>query len=99
MLIVIVIVGSLMAVAVLAVRGVADNGTEIACAQDRRVVSTAVESYFANHHVDRLPDQPPSDGDEFERGLVVASVIRDVSTYYDVAADGSLVPEAGSPCS
>lgn len=99
LLIVITIIGILTTIVVVGVRGVTDRGTESTCAQERRVVATAVESYFASHEVDRLPGFPPVDGDQFERGLVSASVIRDVSAFYDVSADGSLVPETGSPCS
>lgn len=98
LVVVVAILGALLSVAALALRTVTERGTETACDQERRVVSIAVESYFANHRSDRLPSLPPSDGDEFERGLVSAEVIRGVSTFYDVAADGSLVPASGSPC-
>ncbi len=99
LLVVIAILGALITVTLLAVRGIADRGRETACTQDRRVVTTAIESYFATHRVDHLPGLPPVDGNEFERGLVSAAVIHDVSVYYDVAVDGSLIPESGSPCS
>lgn len=95
----IAIIGILATIVIVGVRGVTDRGNESSCAQERRVVATAIESYFASHDVDRLPGLPPVDGDQFERGLVSAAVIRDVSSFYDVAADGSLAPESGSPCS
>lgn len=99
LVVVITIIAILTTIVVVGVRGVTDRGTETACAQERRVVAMAIESYFAIHEVDRLPGLPPVDGDQFERGLVSASVIRDVSAFYDVEADGSLLPESGSPCS
>lgn len=99
LVVVITIIAILTTIVVVGVRGVTDRGNETACAQERRVVATAIESYFANHEVDRLPGLPPVDGDQFERGLVSAAVIRDVSAFYDVGADGSMTPESGSPCS
>jgi len=92
------IVATLAAIALVAVRGVAVNGLETACAQDRRVVSIAIESYFAEHHVDRLRELRSTDSDEFDRILVSEGVINHVSAFYDLTADGSLVPETGSPC-
>ena len=99
---VLVTVGILVAIGlamVVAVGGIAERGQATTCAQHRRVVTIAVESYFASHETDRLLTRLTADGEEIERGLVSASMIRDASTYYDVAADGSLVAASGSPCS
>lgn len=98
LLIVIVILGILATVVVFSVRGVREDGQESACSQHKRVVATAIESYYADKATDALPASGAPDADQYERGLVQAEFITDVSVYYDIQADGSLIPEAGSPC-
>lgn len=98
LLIVIVILGILATVVVFSVRGIKDDGQETACSQHKRAVATAVESYFADHLTSALPTSGPPDAEQYERGLVAAQFIRGVSVYYDIAVDGSLTPETGSPC-
>lgn len=98
LLVVIILLGILATVVVFAVRGIRDDGQESACSQHRRVVATAIESYFAENSTSVLPTSGPPDPEQYERGLVAAQFIRDVSVYYDIAADGSMVPETDSPC-
>lgn len=100
LLIVIVVLGILVTVVVFSVRGVTEDGQDSSCRSHRRVLVTAIESYFASHPADTLPAMPPSstDPERYERGLVAAHLMRDVSIYYNIDADGAVSPEAGSPC-
>jgi prepilin-type N-terminal cleavage/methylation domain-containing protein len=98
LLVVIVVLGIMSTVVVFAVRGTKDDAETSTCRQHRRVVATAIESYFAQHQTSELPALGAVDGEEYERGLVDAELMSNVSVYYEIHADGSLVPEAGSPC-
>jgi len=97
MLIVIVVLGVLSVVTVFAVRGITDRGEQSACTTDARVLQTAAEVYLASFEVTAIPATAPLDGNEFERTLVNAELLTDVSTYYDLDADG-LVSTNGEPC-
>jgi prepilin-type N-terminal cleavage/methylation domain-containing protein len=99
LLIVIMILGILAAVVVFSVRGIRNDSQDSTCGQHRRVVSTAIESYFAVTRSDVLPSSGAADVERYERGLTDAEYLGNVSIYYNIAADGSLTPEAGSPCS
>jgi prepilin-type N-terminal cleavage/methylation domain-containing protein len=79
LLIVIVILGILATVTVFAVRGIADQGQESACAADQKVLEVAVETFYANS---------PNSGLATEQGLVDAGLLRSLSTTYNVDADG-----------
>ena len=98
LLIVIVVLGLLATVVVFSVRGITDEGQDSTCSQHRRVLSTAIEAYFADSGSAMLPAVGVADGEEYERGLVQAHMMREVSVYFSVDANGDLVPEAGSPC-
>lgn len=98
LLVVIVVLGTLSTIVVFAVRGVTDDSQAATCAAHRRVVATAIESYFATNETSVLPSSGAADAEQYERGLVDAALMREVSIYYDIAADGGLTPEAGSPC-
>lgn len=93
------IVVSLATVSLFAVRGITNAVHETSCVQQQRVVTTAVESYLAEHQIDRLPTPGPMDVDAIEVGLDTAPAVDDPAAYYRVAADGSLATRTSSPCS
>jgi prepilin-type N-terminal cleavage/methylation domain-containing protein len=95
LLIVIVILGILATVTVMAVRGITDRGDESACATDRRTLHTATEAYFAQTGGTSVP--PTGSGaDAHEVTLVSAGLLKSVSINYNLAADGSLSPQASA---
>lgn len=98
LLIVIVVLGFLSAIVVFSVRGITDRGESSACSEDARILATAVESYFAQTESSVIPALGASDGQEYERSLVNAELLRDVSAFYEVDADGEVTPEADGPC-
>ena len=97
LLLVVLILGILASVVVFAVSDTRTSAAESGCLTDRRVVATAVEAYIAQHGNVDIP-ATGTGHDQFEQTLVDAGVLRGVSEYYDVAADGALTPEADSGC-
>ena len=95
LLIVIVILGILATVVVFSVRGVTDRGQDAACAQDARTLATAVEAYFAQEGNTTIP-ATGTGATRYEQTLVDAGLSREMSEYWDVAAEGYLV--AVTPC-
>ncbi len=59
-----------------------------ACALERRLVTTAVDTYLA------LTGAPPSS----EQDLVDDGVLREPSELFDVTAEGDVVPDPAGPC-
>ena len=95
-LIVIVIIGILGSVVVFTVRGMSDKGESSSCRTDGRTVEQAADYYIVENGGANIP--PTGAGpDRFEQTLVDAGLLRDVSTYHDVAADGSIT-STGAPC-
>lgn len=97
LLIVTLILGVLVTVVVFSVRGTTTNAAETGCDADRRQLQTATEAYFAEHGGDVLP-AIGVDPDRHELGLVDEGLLRDASEFYDLGADGTLTPQAGSTC-
>ena len=95
-LIVIVILGVLATVTVFAVQGISDKGEEASCQSDHSIITKAAEYYMANHNVDEIPASGVDD-DRYERTLVEDSLLRNVSSYHDLAADGAITT-TGEPC-
>jgi len=95
-LVVIVILGILSAAVVFTVRGVTDRGEQSACAGDARTLTTAADAYMAQERLVEVPALGTSD-DRYELFLVDVGMIRQVSTYFDLAADGT-VTTTGEPC-
>jgi general secretion pathway protein G len=91
LLIVIVILGILATIVVFAVRGVTNRGQDSACDADQQTLEVAVEAYFAQYGGTAIPGADP------EVTLESAGFIRDVSTLYNVAADGT-VSSASANC-
>lgn len=96
LLITIVILGTLATVVVTSVSGISDRGDDSVCSIDARTLATAVEAYFGEYETISIPSGGGDDGHEMT--LRSAGFIRDVSVNWDVAADGSLSPAAGSNC-
>jgi prepilin-type N-terminal cleavage/methylation domain-containing protein len=95
-LIVIVILGILATVTVFAVRSITDQGEAAACGTDARVLSTSAEVYLAENNVASIP--PTGAGpDRFEQTLVDDGLLKEVSGYYDLDANG-VVSADGEPC-
>ena len=95
-LVVIVILGILSVAVVFTVRGVTDRGEQSACAGDQRTLETAADAYMAQERLDEVPALGTSD-DRYELFLVDVGMIKQVSTYFDLAADGT-VTTTGEPC-
>ncbi len=90
LLIVIVILGILGTVVTFSVQGISNRGQTTACDQDARILATAVESYFAQEKTSLIPATGVG-LDRYEQTLVNADLSRDLSEYWDVAAEGYLV--------
>jgi prepilin-type N-terminal cleavage/methylation domain-containing protein len=94
-LIVIVVLGILTTLVVFSVRGIKDRGQSTACNQDARILATAVEAYFSQEGGGTIV-ATGADDQRFERTLVSAQLVRDLSEYWDVAAEGYL--QSVAPC-
>jgi prepilin-type N-terminal cleavage/methylation domain-containing protein len=94
-LIVIVVLGVLATLVVFSVRGITDRGQTTACNQDARILATAVEAYFTQHGGGTIVATGVDD-QRFERTLQSAALIRDMSDYWNVAAEGYL--QSVAPC-
>ena len=95
MLIVVVVLGILATLVVFSVRGITDRGQETACNQDARILATAVEAYFSQEGGGTIV-ATGVDAQRFERTLVSAALVRDLSDYWNVAAEGYL--QSVTPC-
>jgi prepilin-type N-terminal cleavage/methylation domain-containing protein len=96
-LIVVVIIGVISAVVVFAVRGIRDEGEAASCRTDSQILGNAAAYYLASEGVDQIPASGAADADRYERTLVDADVLREVSAYHDLSADGT-VTTTGVPC-
>jgi prepilin-type N-terminal cleavage/methylation domain-containing protein len=95
-LVVIAILGVLAVVVAFSVRGVTDRGEMSACGADARTLTQAAEVYMAQESVDVLPAIGTS-ANRYELYLIDAGFIKQVSTKYDLQADGTVVTN-GQPC-
>jgi prepilin-type N-terminal cleavage/methylation domain-containing protein len=94
LLLVVVILAVLTAVAALLVTGMTTEAAETGCAADRHQLDVAVGAYEAQTRNPIIaPSGDDDDPDRYERGLVVAGFLRDVSELHDVQADGTITPE------
>ncbi len=90
-LVAIVIIGILATVTVFAVRGIQDRGEVASCRTDSRVVTQAADVYLGERQVDAIPATgPAADEDRYERTLVEAGILKEVSKLYELAADGTV---------
>lgn len=96
-LLVILVLGLLAAIVVAAAGGFTAQAEDSSCDADRKIVETAVESYFAQAPAVVIP-QTGTTSDGYELTLVDRGFLRAPSTLFDVDADGALVAVTGSPC-
>ncbi len=96
LLLVITIVGILATIVVFSVVGFRDDAHDSACPADWRNLNTSVESYFTQYDTTTIPTDGSPEG--FEKTIVNAGVMREVSKFYDLDATGAITPVAGSPC-
>jgi prepilin-type N-terminal cleavage/methylation domain-containing protein len=94
-LIVIVVLGILATLVVFSVRGITNRGQAAACNEDARILATAVEAYFAQEGGGTIV-ATGADDQRFERTLQSAEFVRDLSDYWNVAAEGYL--QGVAPC-
>ncbi len=101
-LIVIVVLGVLATVSVFAVRGITDRGEQASCDEDRRIMLTAVESYFAQEGGAAIatsnPAVPGVTGLTPEDTLVAAGFLATISELHDVDGSGSVTAAASAGC-
>ena len=95
-LVVIVILGILAVVVTFSVRGVTQRGEASACGADSRTLSQAAAVYMAQEQTNAIPAIGTS-ANRYELFLVDFGLIRQVSTKYDLHADGT-VTTSGQPC-
>jgi prepilin-type N-terminal cleavage/methylation domain-containing protein len=97
-LLVIVILGLLASVVVASVGGIKGQAEASVCDADRRVLYTAVETFFAQRNLDAIPAADASP-DRYELTLVDEQVLRSPSELFDLDDRGELTVADGSPCS
>jgi len=95
-LVVIVVLGILATVVLFTVRGVTDRGEQSACAGDARTLTTAADTWMAQESRNEVPALGTS-ADRYELFLVDKGMIRQVSTYWNLQANGT-VTTTGNPC-
>ena len=95
-LVVIVVLGILATVVLFTVRGVSDRGEQSACASDARTLTAAADTWMAQESLDEVPALGAS-ADRYELFLVDKGMIRQVSTRWNLNADGT-VTTTGDPC-
>lgn len=99
LLIVIVILGLLTAIVIFAVSEIRSKAQDNVCDGDRRILATAVESYFALYSISDFTELGLSGSDPqmYEQLLVDVDLLTSLSEYWDIEADGSLQPVT-PPC-
>ncbi len=95
LLIVIAILGILATVTVFSVRGISNRGATSACAADRKVLETAIETYFANTGNATIQFTAPATAEDT---LVSANLLRSPSPKYNIDANGVITVQAGGGC-
>lgn len=95
-LVVIVVLGILATVVLFAARGITDRGEKSACVGDQRTLEIGADAWMAQESLDELPALGTSP-DRYELFLVEAGMIKQVSAYWDLNADGT-VTTPGDPC-
>jgi prepilin-type N-terminal cleavage/methylation domain-containing protein len=95
-LVVIAILGVLAVVVAFSARGVTDRGEVAACGADARTLTQSADIYMAQHQVDILPAMGATPN-RYELSLIDVGLLKQVSTKYDLQADGTAVTN-GQPC-
>lgn len=97
LILVVMILGVLAAVVVMSVGGVSTEAAESGCGADQRQLGVAVESYFAEHGGSQLPATGAGQ-DQYEQTLVAVGLLKGVSEFHNLDADGAITPQAGARC-
>ena len=101
-LVVVVILGIIGTISVFVVRGMSTDSETVACNEDRNLLTTAAESYFAQFDESSIPSVDPivpgRIGVTPEATLVEVGLLATASELHDVAADGVVTAQAGSEC-
>ncbi len=97
-LIVVVVIGILATVTVMAIRGTTDRAADNACENERKSLETAHEAYLVQEKTDTVAASGIG-ANRFEQSLIDVGILRDVSSNWEMDADGNLTPQAGGVCS
>lgn len=97
MLTVVVVLGIVATIVVFSVGGISESALDNACASENRTLTASVAYYFADESLDAVPPTGAADGDEYERTLVAAGRLSEVSILHDVLADGTVVGTGDCP--
>ena len=97
MLTVVVILGIVAPIVVYSVGGISDSALDNACAAENRTLTASVAYYLADESLDAVPPTGAADGDEYERTLVAAGRLSEISILHNVLADGSVVGVGDCP--
>ena len=97
LLIVIVVLGTLATIVVTSVQGITDRGEKASCEGDSRTLQIAAESYFAGEGGTAIP-ATGADADQFERTLLNAGLLHELSGLYDMNGNGDIIISPGSRC-
>lgn len=68
--------------------GAPDDANAAACTATRQTLTTAIEAFTA------LEGTTPAD----QHALVAAGLVREVSPWFELTADGEVVPAGDGPC-
>lgn len=97
LIIVVMVLGVLAAVVATGVAGFRQRTEDAGCANDNRILVTAIEAYRAEFSVTAIPAADAT-VDGSERTLVNAGFLRAPSELHNIDAGGDLVVAAGAQC-
>ena len=100
MLIVVLMLGTLLGAAVLALGGLTTEAADTGCDADRRQLHVAVGAYQAQTGNDTIAPTPAeaTDGDRYERTLVDRGFLRVVSEFHHVDDLGAVTTQESTSC-
>lgn len=96
-ILVVLILGVLVSVVIFAVGGTRTEAMKSGCDADERVLGVAFEAYSAATGSSALTPTG-TDNDRFEQTLVDSGLLVGTSEYFDLDANGDIIPEADSEC-
>ena len=98
LLMVVLMLGVLLAAAILTVGGITTEAADTGCDADRRLLDVAVGAFHAQTGNDTIDPTPATatDADRYERTLVAGGFLRRVSEFHDVATDGTVTAQEPS---
>ena len=93
----VVVIGALASIVTVAVRDLTAEASQAGCDVDARQIHLAAMAYLEGERVETIPVSG-DDPDGYERTLVQAGYLRELSSRFDVDVDGSLIVQEDSPC-